>query len=149
MRELSGLVIAGLSGLVFFVAGFAIAKQPPPVKLDLGPVVPTPVPSPVEARRIRMITSFTLQNKPDGNSIVSFEATDFARLEREKRKEEDQYRILAAEVYSLVEPKKELRPLRDRILSRMRELEVDLLAYVEKAGPPRQREPITGSGSMR
>ena len=118
-------------------------KLIPPVVQNLGPVVPTPAPSPENANRIRMITSFTVQNKPDGDSIISFEATDFAKSDKKN------VRILANEMYSLVQPKPELRELRERIMTKLRDLEGDLLQYVEKAGPPREREPVTSQGTSQ
>ena len=50
---------------------------------------------------------------------------------------------MAAEVYSLVVPKPEAGETRLRILEKIRDLEWDLLEYVEKVGPPREREPLT------
>jgi hypothetical protein len=134
MRSAVSAVVVG----VVLAVGAAGATQPPPVIQDLGPVVPTPVPSPARADRIRLISSFTLQNKPDGDSIISFEATDFARSER------PDYRIIATELYNLSgEAKPATRALRARILGKIRDLERDLLQYVEQEGPPREREPVT------
>jgi hypothetical protein len=122
-------------------AGIAVAEQEPPVVLDLGPVVPTPAPSPKVEDKVRMITSFTMQNKPDGESIISFEATDFGRAKN------DQHRMIATEIYTLVEPKKKkAKPLADDIVKKIRELERELLEYVEVVGPPRERVPITERG---
>ena len=143
-----------------FLAGVAVAKQPGPVIENLGPVVPTPVPSPKREEHIRMISSFTLGNKPDGESVISFEAIDYgvskAGVETSKGggdtskgSEDTKYRTIASEQYSLVEPKPEARALRDDIMRKIRDLESDLLRYVEISGPPRVREPIssqTGGG---
>lgn len=113
----------------------------PPVMMDLGDVVPTPLPSPEVDKRIRMITSFAVQNKPDGESIISFEATDYAKGKK------DRYRILANETYSMVQTRPQHREMRDRILMKLRDLEKDLLEYVEAVGPPRDREAITNQGA--
>ena len=69
------LTVAALTAA--FLAGVAVAKQPGPVIQELGPVVPTPQPSPKAEHHIRLITSLTLGNKPDGDSVIAFEATDF------------------------------------------------------------------------
>lgn len=140
MRRLLVLAIG-----VMILAGVALATQsawqPPPVILDLGELAPTPAPSPQRADRIRLITSFTVQNKPEGDSIISFEATDLAQTELKD------YRIIASEVYSLSELKKgDAVVTRDRILAKLRDLERDLLVYVEQVGPPRGREPVTQQG---
>jgi hypothetical protein len=129
-----------LAGAVGFVAGIAIAKQPGPVIQNLGPVVPTPMPSPKREEHIRLISSFTLGNKPDGESIISFEATDFgvSGVGDEKK-----YRTIATEQYSLIDPKPAGRELRDAIMAKIRDLESDLLRYVDVAGPPRVRQPLT------
>jgi hypothetical protein len=135
MRFTLGLLLGAA-----FTAAIALAKQPPPVIQELGPVLPTPVPSPKDEDRIRLITSFTLTNKPDGNSVISFEATDFARGKGGK------YRILATELYTLVEPKKKAEPIADRIMQKIRDLEHDLLDFVAITGPPRERAPLLEQG---
>jgi len=130
-----------------FLAGIAVAKQPGPVIQELGPVVPTPMPSPKSEDHIRLISSFTLGNKPDGDSVITFEATDFgvSGIGDEKK-----FRIIASEQYSLVEPKPVARELRDDIMRKIRDLESDMLHYVEVVGPPRVRAPITSpSGGSR
>jgi len=123
-----------------FLAGVAVAKQPGPVIQNLGPVVPTPMPSPKREDHIRLISSFTLGNKPDGESVISFEATDYGTS---KAGSDTKFRTIASEQYSLVEPKPAARALRDEIMHKIRDLESDLLRYVELSGPPRVREPIT------
>jgi hypothetical protein len=132
MRVKMTIVIAAA-----LVAGVAIGKQIPPATRHLGPVVPTPVPSPEVRERIRMIASFTLQNRPDGDSIISFEATDFGKTPK------GDYRILASQQYSLLEAKKAARPLAGEIMRDIRDLEERLLEFVEIQGPPRVRAPIT------
>lgn len=127
-------------------AGLAFAKQPSPVIRNLGAYLPTPAPSPNPADRIRMVTSLTVQNKPDSVSTISFEVTDFARSETEAP------RIIASEVYSTMEEKRKGGDaLRERIEAKIRGLEEDILDYVEQVGPPREREPVTSrqSGSQR
>ena len=122
------------------LAGVAIAKQPGPIVENLGPVVPTPMPSPKREEHIRLISSFTLGNRPDGDSVITFEAADYgvSGVGDEKK-----YRTIASEQYSLLEPKPAARELRDRIMRKIRDLESDMLRYVEITGPPRVREPIT------
>jgi hypothetical protein len=129
-----------------FLAGVAVAKQPGPVIQNLGPVVPTPAPAPKHEEHIRLISSFTLGNKPDGESVISFEATDFGIS---GSGEDTKYRTIASEQYSLIEPKPPARELRDRIMIKIRDLESDLLRYVELAGPPRVREPVGAPGAAR
>jgi hypothetical protein len=139
-------VMALLVAVVLLV-GPTVAKEPPPVIQDLGPYVPKPAPSPERAERIRLITSFTLQNKPAGESIISFEATDFARSK--EATDEEQYRTLAVQLYSLSTPKKGADEVRARILREIRELERDLLEYVEIVGPPKEREPMSTAPGMQ
>ncbi|MGD0946066.1 MAG: hypothetical protein ABSA52_01445 [Candidatus Binatia bacterium] len=109
---------------------------PPPVMLDLGPVVPTPVPSPKSAEKKRLITTITVQNSPEGESIVSFEATDVADEGKDK------FRTLASKNYSLAEEKPELKHLRERILQDLRGIEREMLDFAELAGPPKERAPL-------
>ena len=125
-------------GLTLLVAA-AFAVQPPPVIRNLGPYSPTPQPSPQMSDRIRLVTSITLRNKPDGESIVAFEVQDLAKA-RGKDKASTTYRALATQLYSLSEPKKDLVELRDEILLKIRALEEDLLEFAERAGPPRERQ---------
>lgn len=131
-----------------FIAGVAIAKQPGPVIQELGPVMPTPQPSPKAERHVRLITSLTLGNQPDGDSVIAFEAGDFGIS---GSGDETKYRTIASEQYTLIDPKPEARQLRDEILRKLRELERDMLRFVEIAGPPRVRDPIQsmGAGSAR
>lgn len=129
-----------------FLAGVAVAKQPGPVIQNLGPVVPTPAPSPKSEEHIRMISSFTLGNKPDGESVISFEAADYGIS---GSGEDTKYRTIASEQYSLVDPKPNARALRDEIMRKIRDLESDLLRFVEVTGPPRVREPINAPGAAR
>ncbi len=141
--------IGAAAVVVAFVAGVAIAKQPGPVIEQLGPVSPTPAPSPKAEDHIRLITSFTLGNKPNGESVISFEATDFGVSGNIK--DESKYRTIATEQYSLVEPKPQARELRDRIMLKIRDLERDMLKFVQIVGPPRTRAPImsiTGGGQQ-
>jgi hypothetical protein len=109
---------------------------PPPVILDLGPVMPTPASTPKVAEKKRLITTITVQNAAAGETVVSFEATDVAD------EGEDKLRTLASQRYSLAEDKPELKELREKILHQVRELEREMLNYVEKAGPPKARAPL-------
>lgn len=109
---------------------------PPPVILNLGPVVPTPAPTAKAAERKRLITVITVQNTAKGDTVVSFDATDIADEGK------DHTRTLASKTYSLAEDKPELKELRERLLVQIRELERELLKYAEKAGPPKERAPL-------
>jgi hypothetical protein len=140
----SKTMLLGLA--VGFIAGVALAKQPGPVIQNLGPVVPTPAPSPKREEHIRLISSFTLGNKPDGESVISFEAGDFGIS---GSGEDTKYRTIASEQYSLVEPKPAARELRDEIMLKIRDLESALLRYVDVTGPPRVREPLGAPGAAR
>lgn len=102
----------------------------------LGEVVPTPAPSPYPEEKIRLISSITVQNKPSGETSFTFEAADFGE------RDNGQFRIIAIEQYSLIEPKPEALELRDRIVEQLRALEKDLLSYVEIAGPPREPQKL-------
>jgi hypothetical protein len=114
---------------------------PPPVILDLGPVVPTPAPTPKHAQRKRLITVITVQNKPEGESVISFEATDVADEGK------DRVRTLASKTYSLAaDEKPELEEMRQRILKQIRDLEREMLKYADKAGPPKERAPLPPEG---
>jgi len=124
------------------VGGVALAqKKYPPAMHTFGPLLATPPPSPERQDKIRLITSITIQNRPDGDSTIAFEATDFAKAEKKE------HRILATEVYSLVEPKPELEPIADKIMQDIRALEAEMLDYVKAAGPPRERQTILEQGA--
>jgi len=141
--------VGAMAVVAAFIAGVAIAKQPGPVIEELGPVRPTPAPSPKAERHIRLITSFTLGNKPTGESVISFEATDFGVSGDVT--DESMYRTIATEQYALVEPKPKARALRDQIMLKIRDLERDMLEFVQIAGPPRARDPLMSisGGSAR
>ncbi len=123
-------------GMVMIIAA---KVGPPPVILDLGPVVPTPVPSPHAAERKRLITTVTVQNSANAQSVVSFEATDVADEGHGKT------RVIASKTYSLLEEKPELKAERTRIMEQVRILERQLLDYAQKAGPPKERAPLSPS----
>jgi hypothetical protein len=131
-----------LAGVLAFVATAALAAdvEPPPIILDLGPLKPTPAPTPKRADKKRLITTVTVKNSPDGDTVVSFEATDVAD-EGDKR-----FRTLASKNYAIAEAeeKVDLRPRADRILRLVRDLEREMLDFVEQSGPPIERPPITG-----
>lgn len=127
------------AGAIGMLVGVAIAKQPGPVIENLGPVVPTPAPSPKREEHLRLISAFTVNNRPNGESVISFEATDYGAS---AVGDEQKFRTIASEQYSLIEPKPEARDLRDQIMRKIRDLESDLLRYVDITGPPRVREPI-------
>jgi len=134
-------VMRGALVVVVLLAGFGVAfagpkSEPPPVILDLGPLKPTPAPTPEAATRRRLITSITVQNSPSGETIVSFEATDVAD------EGNDKVRTIAAERYSLADEKPKLKPLSKGILRQIRVLEKEMLEYAEVAGPPKERAPL-------
>ena len=138
--------LTGWIGLALGLLMVSAAKVgPPPVMLDLGPVVPTPAPTPKQAEKKRLITVITVQNTAAGESVISFEATDVADEGKGKT------HIIASKTYSLAEENPELKESRQRIVEQVRDLERDLLQYAEKAGPPKERAPIGPgqSGSTR
>jgi len=130
--------IALATGIVM-VVGNKIG--PPPVILDLGPVVPTPAATPKHAEKKRLITTVTIQNSPGGESVISFEATDVAD------EGEGKTHTIAAKSYSFADEKAELKPLSDKIMAQLRNVERDMLEYAERAGPPKARAPIGAGGS--
>jgi hypothetical protein len=113
---------------------------PPPVIVDLGPVVPTPNPTPKYEQKKRLITTITVQNTVEGETVVSFEATDFADQGGSKT------HVIASKSYSLAEEKSELKESREKIMLDVRALERQLLKHAELAGPPKPREPVMGPG---
>lgn len=127
----------GWIGLALGMVMVSTAKVgPPPVMLDLGPVKATPAATPKSAEKKRLITTITVQNSPEGDSTVSFEATDVADEGKGK------LRTLALKTYSLADEKPELTALRGRIMEQIRGLERDMLDYAERAGPPKERAPL-------
>ncbi len=114
--------------------------EPPPVILDLGPVVPTPVSTPKHAEKKRLITTITIQNSPGGETVVSFEATDVAD------EGEGKTHTIASKNYAFADEKAELKPLSDKIMEQVRKVERDMLEYAERAGPPKVRAPIGAGG---
>ena len=134
--------------LAALLAGVALAQKPGPIIQDLGPVVPTPQPSPKAETHIRLISSLTVGNRPNGESVIAFEASDFAVS---GKGDEENFRTIATEQYTLVDPKPEARELRDQILRKLRELEQDMLRYVAVTGPPRVRDTVQtlGAGAIR
>ena len=131
----------GLVGVLATMVLAAGVDRPPPVILDLGPVQPTPAPTPEGAAKKRLITTITVQNAPDGDSIITFEASDYAeqiggRID-----------LIAAQTYSTtVEDRPELREQATQLVLQIRELERDMLAFVEAAGPPEPRPPLGEGG---
>ncbi|MBI3784289.1 MAG: hypothetical protein HY270_12910 [Deltaproteobacteria bacterium] len=123
------------------VAVIGTKISPPPVILDLGPVVPTPVPTAKQAVKKRLITTITVQNNEEGESIISFEAADFAD------EGEGKIKMMASKRYTLAEEKKQDPELRDKILRQVRDLERDMLTYAEKVGPPKARAPLSAGSS--
>jgi hypothetical protein len=127
----------GWIGVLVGMAVIAAAKlETPPVILELGPVLPTPAPSPKPAERKRLISVITVQNAADGESVVSFEASDVAD------EGDGKFRPLASKTYSLAEEDPKGRQLRAKILAQVRALERDMLEYAQIAGPPKERAPL-------
>ncbi len=135
IATMATLAVAGLAALA--------SELGSPVIERLGDVEPTPAPSPKVEERIRIIESITLQNTPDGKTVFTFQAADYAETES------GTHRTLAIEQYSLIEPKPAARELRDEIVRKVRDLERDLLRFVEIAGPPRAPEAIQNTGSQQ
>jgi len=129
----------GLATGIVMVTGSKLS--PPPVILDLGPVVPTPVSTPKAAEKKRLITTITVQNNAEGESVVSFEATDVAY------EGEGKSHVIASKSYAFVDQKPELKGLSEKILAQIRNVEHDMLEYAERAGPPKARPPIGAGGS--
>jgi hypothetical protein len=122
------------------LVGSAVAGELGTVHVErLGPYEPTPAPSPKVEERIRIIESLTMQNRPDGVSVISFQAADYVEVEN------GNHRTIAIEQYSFIDPKDEARALRDEIIRKLRALEKDLLEYVEIVGPPRAPQQISES----
>ena len=132
------------TGLIMVVGS---KVNPPPVILDLGPVVPTPAATPKAAEKKRLITTLTVQNSAEGESVVSFEATDVAD------EGEGKTHVIASKSYAFADQKPELQALSDKIMEQIRKVERDMLEYAERAGPPKPRPPIgqggSGSGAHR
>jgi hypothetical protein len=100
----------------------------------LGRVDPTPLPTEKSYDRKRLITSLTIQNSPEGETIVTFEATDVAKMPDGK------YKDLASRRYSLTEVKSKHAGLRDDAMRDLRGLEAALLRFVDAVGGPRELE---------
>lgn len=129
---------AFLSLLFSLVAVTGSKLSSPPVILDLGPISPTPLPTPVEATKKRLITTITVQNGPEGESLIKFEASDFGIEDKAKP------RFIASKSYSVseAEEKPALQPLSDSLIRKVRELEREMLEFVEQSGPPKPRQPV-------
>jgi hypothetical protein len=131
-----------LTTMVLVGASLALAAtfDQPPVMLDLGPVVPTPAPTPEHEIRRRLITTLTIQNSAEGESQISFEAMDVADQGKGK------FRTIASKRYHLRDDREKLQALRKKIVSDIRALEHVLLEYAQVAGPPKERKPVAGGG---
>lgn len=132
-----------LTALPFLLlASVAVAGDPPPILQELGPVRPTPVPTEKAFDKKRLITSLTVQNSPEGETIITFEASDVGRLPDGK------FKPIASQRYSLTEVKPQNVRLRTEILVDLRRLEEAILRYVDAVGGPRDRSQMK-SGSER
>lgn len=135
LRRLLG-ALSALAVALWAASSAAGPGAPPPVVLELGPVVPSPAPTPRPADRKRIISVLTVQNSPTGESVITFEASDFTETPGGIT------RPLASRKYSLLDDDPKGRELRAKILRDIRALERDLLEYVEIAGPPKERAPL-------
>ena len=124
--------IGVLLGLLVIGAKF----EKGPVIEELGPVARTPAPTPKHADRKRLISVITVQNAADGESAISFEATDVADEGGGKM------RTLVQQTYSLTQEEKKGQALRAKIVNQVRALEEVMLQYVEVVGPPKERSPL-------
>lgn len=133
--------LTGLMGVVLGVALTTASVGSGPVILDLGPVEPTPAPTPRDANRKRLVSTITVQNGADGQSVISFEVSDMS-VENSERQ-----RLIAAETYAFSEDElkkaRGAKPLAERIVRQIRALERDMLEYAEMVGPPKERAPLT------
>ena len=120
--------------------------DPPPVILDLGRLQPTPAPTPQVSNKKRLITVITVRNNAEGESVITFEATDVATDGKRK------IRVLAAKAYAIPDDEDLKKPgvkeLNDKMLRQVRALERDMLDYAEKAGPPKQVSPVPADAAV-
>ncbi len=133
----------GLIGMalgLFAVTG--VKLNPPPVMLDVGTIEATPVPTPKPAEHKRLITLITVQNNNTGESVITFEASDFS-----KRPDHDPH-IIASKQYAVGDgdDKKKTQEVSARIISKVRDLERDMLEFAKIAGPPKARAITTEGG---
>ena len=137
-RRRLGMHVTGWIGLTLGVVMIGAAKMggPPPVVLELGPLQATPAPTPQRAEKKRLITTITVQNTIEGETVVSFEASDVADEGQGKT------HPIATKRYSLAEEKPKLNEAREKILQQVRELEREMLKFAEIAGPPKERIPL-------
>jgi hypothetical protein len=136
--------------LICLAVTVAAFDKPSPVIKNLGQHVPTPVPTTKRANKKRVISTITVQNNAEGDTVVSFEATDFADSGEGKK------HIIASKSYAVSaalddeEERAEVKAMAARVLREVRKLEETLHEYVELAGPPKPRPPIgpsTGQGA--
>lgn len=129
-------------GLLLGNAAPGLAQQgSPPIIMELGPVVPPAAPTPRPAERKRIISVITVQNSRDGESVISFEASDFADEGGGRT------RPLASRTYSLVDDEPKGKEMRAKIVRDIRNLERDMLEYAKIIGPPKERAPLGRSGT--
>jgi len=131
-----------VAALAFLAPLNLYAGDAPPVLQDLGNVRPTPVPTEKSYDKKRLITSLTVQNSPEGETIITFEASDVGRLPDGKFKQ------IASQRYSLTEVKPKNQQLRSEVIVELRRLEEAILRYVDAVGGPRDRSQVK-SGSER
>jgi len=139
--KLTAWVALGLATvLALSVSGVALAQREKAVVLDLGPVEPTPPPTPRHADRKRLVSTITVQNSIERDSIISFEVADMAD------EGEERIRLFAMKTYTLSDDElaevPAARALADDIVRRIRDLEREMLRYSDMVGPPEERRPL-------
>lgn len=126
--------------LIGSATGAALAQRPGPVILDLGPIEPTPPPTPDPADKRRLVSTITVQNHLSRASNIQFEVADMADAGEERQ------RLFAEKTYTMseeeLEKKPEARALAREIVRQIRALERDMLHYAELIGPPEERRPL-------
>ncbi len=144
MRGTVGLAIGLALGAA---AVMAASAPPPPVILNLGEVVPTPRPTANPYDKQRIITTISVQNSPEGETRVLFEAMDFHMepASKDDKDQEKKVKTLASKRYTITRDTPEMKGMRDRVLRELRVLEADMLAYVATAGPPEERKVLAPS----
>lgn len=140
MKSTAWLAAALALILLGTVAGAALAQRPGPVVLELGPVEPTPPPTPDPADKRRLVSTITVQNDLTRPSNVQFEVSDMSDAGEER------VRLFAAKTYVLsdeeIDKTPHARALAYEILHQIRALERDMLRYAEMVGPPEERRPL-------
>ena len=104
---------------------------------------PTPVPTEKGFQKKRVITSLTGPKSPEGETIITFEASDVGRFADGK------YKPIASQRYSLTEVANKNKNLKEQAIIDLRKLEEAILKYVDAVGGPKERSQLTSEGSER